>query len=89
MPHLRQIQKLCSPYNLSKYLRFSKEKEWDRALPHSSTPWNLNPSLLHPGVRLLRPNTGGGKGMHGPSTVHGKILQEQYGKPSYVKFLKE
>ena len=27
--------------------------------------------------------------MYEPSTVHGKILQEQYVKPSYLKFLEE
>jgi hypothetical protein len=27
--------------------------------------------------------------MYDPSTVHGKILQEKYGKPSYLQFLEE
>jgi aflatoxin B1 aldehyde reductase len=27
--------------------------------------------------------------MYDPSTVHSKILKEQYGKPSYLKFLEE
>jgi hypothetical protein len=27
--------------------------------------------------------------MYDPSTAHGKILQGQYGKPPYVKFLEE